>query len=38
LERAIDRSPHHALITRKQIAGLRKADAIEIKAGKLTEW
>jgi len=38
LERAIDRSQHHALITRKQIAGLRKADAIEIKAGKLTEW
>ena len=26
LERAIDRSPHHELISRKQIAGLRKAD------------
>jgi hypothetical protein len=38
LEKAIDRSPHHELISRKQIAGLRKADAIEIKAGKLTEW
>jgi len=38
LERAIDRSPHHKLITRKQIAGLRKADAIEIEAGKITEW
>jgi len=38
LERAIDRSPHHKLISRKQIAGLRKADKIEIRAGKLTEW
>lgn len=38
LERAIDRSPHHELISRKQIAGLRKADKIEIRAGKLTEW
>jgi hypothetical protein len=38
LEKAIDRSPHHALISRKQIAGLRKADTIEIKAGRLTEW
>jgi hypothetical protein len=38
LERAIDQSPHHKLITRKQIAGLRKADAIEIKAGKITEY
>ena len=38
LERAIDRSPHHELISRKQIAGLRNADRIEIRAGKLTEW
>ncbi|HEX8941796.1 MAG TPA: hypothetical protein VF785_01595 [Gemmatimonadaceae bacterium] len=38
LERAIDRSPHRELISRKQIAGLRKADRIEIEAGKLTEW
>ena len=38
LERAIDRSPHHELISRKQIAGLRNADKIEIRAGKLTEW
>jgi hypothetical protein len=38
LEKAIDRSPHHELISRKQIAGLRKADTIEIRAGKLTEW
>ncbi len=38
LERAIDRSPHRALLTRGQIGGLRRADAIEIRAGKLTEW
>lgn len=38
LERAIDRSPHQPLVTRRQIAGLRRADAIEIRAGKLVEW
>jgi len=38
LEKAIDRSPHHRLLDRSQIAGLRRADAIEIKAGKLVEW
>jgi hypothetical protein len=38
LEKAIDRSPHHKLLSRSQIAGLRRADAIEIEAGKLTEW
>ncbi len=38
LERAIDRSPHQKLLTRAQIAGLRRADAIEIRAGKITEW
>lgn len=38
LEKAIDRSPHHKLLTRSQIAGLRRADNIEIRAGKLTEW
>jgi len=26
------------LLNRSQIAGLRRADEIEIKAGKLTEW
>jgi hypothetical protein len=25
-------------VNRKQIAGLRRADAIEIEAGKLIEW
>lgn len=38
LERAIDQSPHRALLGRRQIVGLRRADAIEIRAGKLTEW
>lgn len=38
LERAIDRSPHRKLLTRSQVAGLRKADDIEIRAGKLVEW
>ena len=38
LERAIEQSPHRALLGRRQIAGLRRADAIEIRAGKLTEW
>lgn len=38
LERAIDRSPHRRLVTRRQIAELRPADAIEIKAGELREW
>jgi hypothetical protein len=38
LERRIDRSPHAKLLNRRQIAGLRRADAIEIRAGRLTEW
>ena len=38
LERAIDRSPHRPLLNRRQIAGLRRADAIEIRAGKLVQW
>ena len=29
---------HFPILTRKQIAGLRKADEIEMKAGKLVEW
>ena len=37
LERAIDRSPHHDLLTRGQIARLRLADPIEIRAGKIKE-
>ena len=38
LERAIDRSPHRPMLNRRQIAGFRRADAIEIRAGKLVEW
>lgn len=38
LQNAIDDSPHLRLMTRRQIAGLRKADQIEIRAGKLVEW
>lgn len=37
LEQAIDRSPHHSLLTPAQIRRLRPADSIEIKAGKLRE-
>lgn len=37
LEKAIDRSPHRDLLTRSQVAGLRLADSIEIRAGKLRE-
>lgn len=29
---------HHPILTRSDIAGLRKADEIEIEAGKLVEW
>jgi hypothetical protein len=38
LQTAIDESPHIPMLTRRQIAGLRKADQIEIRAGRLTEW
>ena len=38
LERAIDRSPHHRLLDRRQIARLRRCDPIEVRAGKLIEW
>lgn len=38
LEWAIDQSPHTALMTRRQVARLRPADGIEIRAGRLVEW
>ena len=38
LERRIDRSRHFKLLNRRQIAGLRRADDIEIRAGELVEW
>src|SRR5438309_1825144 len=38
IQDTLDRSPHVSLIDRSQIAALRRADAIEIRAGKLVEW
>lgn len=38
LSRAIDTAPHTQMLTRAQIAGLRAADAVEIRAGRLVEW
>jgi hypothetical protein len=38
LQTAIDDSPHRPLLNRKQIAGLRKADEIERRAGRIEEW
>lgn len=29
---------HHSILSRKQIANLRKADKIEVEAGTITEW
>lgn len=34
----LDKVRHYRILNRKQISGLRKADKIEIKAGKLTEY
>lgn len=34
----LDDSPHFAILDKKMTASLRRADPIEIKAGKLTEW
>lgn len=38
LERRIDESRHFSLLNRNQIARLRRADEIEVRAGKLIEW
>lgn len=38
LSHAIDTAPHTPILTRAQIAGLRRADDVEIRAGKLVEW
>ncbi len=38
LEAAIDESRHWSILSRQRIAGLRRADAIEVRAGKLKEW
>ncbi|MBI2064403.1 MAG: hypothetical protein HYT66_01700 [Candidatus Yanofskybacteria bacterium] len=34
----LDDSPHYQIVDKKRLAFLRRADPIEIKAGKLTEW
>lgn len=38
LERAVDDSRHIKLVDRNQIARLRRADEIELRAGEITEW
>ncbi len=35
---ALDDSRHHLVLTRKEIANLRRADPVEIKAGKIIQW
>lgn len=35
---ALDDSPHHSLVPKKNERHLRKADKMEIKAGSLVEW
>ena len=34
----LDKIKHYPILTRKQIRNLRRADRIEIKAGKIVEW
>jgi len=38
LDKRLNRLRHVRLLNRRQIAGLRRADDIEIRAGKLVEW
>lgn len=38
LERAVDDSRHIKLVDRRQIARLRRADNIELRAGEIVEW
>ncbi|MBI3589254.1 MAG: hypothetical protein HY093_02470 [Candidatus Liptonbacteria bacterium] len=38
IDRALDHVPHHKILTAKMAENLRKADPIEIKVGKITEW
>lgn len=35
---ALEESPHYSILTRSSIAGLRRADPLEIKAGKIIQW
>ncbi len=38
IDRYLDKVPHFPILNPSQIKNLRKADPIEIKAGKLTQW
>lgn len=38
LAHKLDRSPHKQILSRKQIKNLRKAEQVEIKAGKIVEY
>lgn len=38
IDRHLDRVRHYPILTKKIIKRLRRADPIEIKAGKLTQW
>lgn len=38
LSDAIDTAPHTPILTRAQVAGLRRADDVEIRAGRLVDW
>ena len=38
IEKLLDKSKHHFVLSKNQIKNLRKAEKIEIKAGKLTEY
>src|SRR3989344_3190260 len=38
IEKYLQKIPHHPILTKTMIKNLRKADPIEIRAGKLTLW
>ena len=38
LQVALDRWPHYRILSRAQLARLRLAEKIEIRAGKITQW
>ncbi|MEK7138025.1 MAG: hypothetical protein AAB787_00810 [Patescibacteria group bacterium] len=38
IDRALDKISHHSILTKEMIKSLRKADPVEIRAGKITGW
>jgi hypothetical protein len=38
IEKALDNSPHYPILTKNAIAGLRRADKVEVEAGKIVQW